>query len=121
MTEKSAFLEIEGSSPKNKVLDFLIVSQDFDYSLKDIAKFSNVSYPSVKQLKKELLKDKWITLVRKVGRAQMYRLNIKNKKVQKFIEFYWAVVDEQVERNLGIKNKQDFGANTSIAVSAKNV
>jgi len=31
------------------------------------------------------------------------------------------VVDEQVERNLGIKNKQDFGANTSIAVSAKNV
>ena len=106
MEEKSVFLEREGNSPKNKVLDFLIIAQDFDYSLKDIAKNAKVSYPCMKQLKKELVKDKWIILTRKVGKAQMYKLNLKSKKVQKFIEFFWAVVNEEVERNLGIKQEE---------------
>ena len=128
MKEKSAFLEREGYTPKNKVLDFLIIAQDFDYSLKDIAKYSDVSYPCIKQLKKVLVKDKWITLTRKVGKAQMYKLNLKNKKVQKFVDFFWAVVSEVVERELGIKDKEEsknnFKSTSSmkgLVVSARNV
>ena len=126
MKEKSVFLEREGYTPKNKVLDFLIVAQDFDYSLKDIAKYSKVSYPCIKQLKKELIKDKWINLTRKVGKAQMHKLNIKNKKVQKFVDFFWAVVNEEVEKKLGIKGKseihgEDYKSAASIAVSARHV
>ena len=110
------------------MLDFLIIAQDFDYSLKEIAKYSNVSYPCIKQLKKELVKDKWITLTRKVGKAQMYKLNLKSKKVQKFIDFFWAVVTEEVERSLGIKDKEeskeDLKSGSSVrglAASARNV
>ena len=124
MGEKSIFLEREGYTPKNKVLDFLIIAQDFDYSLKDIAKYSKISYPCIKQLKKELMKDKWITLIRKVGKAQMYKLNLKNKKVQKFIEFYWAVVNEGVEKELGIRDKthgEVYRSAVPVAVSARNV
>ena len=126
MKEKSVFLEREGCIPKNKVLDFLIIAQDFDYSLKDISKYSNVSYPCIKQLKKELVKDKWITLTRKVGKAQMYRLNLKNKKVQKFVEFYWAVVNEEVEKELGINGEdrireEGYKLSAPLAVSARNV
>ena len=120
MKEKSVFLEREGYTPKNKVLDFLIIAQDFDYSLKDIAKYSNISYPCIKQLKKELVKDKWIALMRKVGKAQMYRLNLKNKKVQKFVDFYWAVVNEEVEKSLGIKDKfniHEEGYKSAVPVS----
>lgn len=51
---QSIFLKKQGFTPKNKVLDFLIVHQDFDYSLKDIAKFSEISYPCMKQLKKRI-------------------------------------------------------------------
>ena len=122
MKEKSVFLEREGYTPKNKVLDFLIIAQDFDYSLKDIAKHSKVSYPCIKQLKKELAKDKWITLIRKVGKAQMYKLNLKNKKVRKFVDFYWAVVNEEVENELGIKQeKTDYATSQSaMPVSAKH-
>ena len=124
MKEKSLFLEREGYTPKNKVLDFLIVAQDFDYSLKEIAKYSKVSYPCIKQLKKKLVKDKWITLTRKVGKAQMYKLNIKLSKVQKFIDFYWAVVNEEVENKLGIKNKETNASETyrsaaPISISAR--
>ena len=126
MKEKSVFLEMEGYTPKNRVLDFLIVAQDFDYSLKDIAKYSKVSYPCIKQLKKELVKDKWINLTRKVGKAQMYKLNLKNKKVQKFVDFFWAVVTEEVENSLDIKGKYEiheegYKSAAPIAVSARHV
>ena len=67
--ETSIFLEQERATPKNKVLDFLIVHQEFDYSLKDIANYARVSYPGVKQLKKELLRDQWIIQTRRVGKA----------------------------------------------------
>lgn len=106
MEEKSVFLEMEGFTPKNKVLDFLIVAQDFDYSIKDIAYHSKISYPCMKQLKKELIKDGWILQTRKIGHAQMYKLNLKNKKVQKFIDFFWAVVNEEVEKKLRIKQEE---------------
>jgi len=125
MKERSVFLEREGYTPKNKVLDFLIVAQDFDYSLKEIAKHSNVSYPCIKQLKKELVKNKWITLTRKVGKAQMYKLNVKNPVVKKFIDYYWSVVESVVEEELGIKNKaklheEDYKQIAPLAVSARN-
>lgn len=124
MKEKSVFLEREGYTSKNKVLDFLIIAQDFDYSLKDIANYSKVSYPCIKQLKKELVKDKWIILTRMVGKAQMYKLNLKNGKVQKFVDFFWAVVNEEVEKNLCIKGEikthDSYDSVTPVTVSAKH-
>lgn len=118
MKEKSVFLEREGYIPKNKVLDFLIVSQEFDYSLKDIAKYADISYPCMKQLKKQLVKDKWINQTRKVGKAQMYKLNLKSKKVQKFIDFFWSVVNEEVDECLGVKEEENNYASRSISMPA---
>jgi hypothetical protein len=115
----SIFLKKEGCKPKNKVLDFLIVSQDFDYSLKDIAKFSKISYPCMKQLKNELVKNKWIVQTRTVGKAKMYKLNLKSQMVQKFIEFYWSVVDEEVDKMLGVKEEKKYsGATAALPTSA---
>lgn len=123
MEPKSVFLKKEGATPKNKVLDFLIVSREFDYSLKDIAKYSEISYPCMKLLKKELIKNKWITLTRKVGRAQMYKLNLKSKKVQKFIDFFWSVVNEEVDKHLGIKEEKAgyTSGPAAMPVSARNI
>lgn len=127
MKEKPVFLEREGYTPKNKVLDFLIIAQDFDYSLKEIAKYSKVSYPCIKQLKKELVKDKWINLTRKVGKAQMYKLNVKNPVVKKFIDFYWEVIESEIKgkenKNAKLEVKEDFkqSASVGMAMSAKSV
>ncbi len=122
MKERSVFLEREGFTPKNKVLDFLISAQDFDYSIKDIAKFSNISYPYMKQLKKELVKGKWIILTRKVGKAQMYKITLSNKKVEKFIDFFWTVVNEEVDKHLGIEETRDYSAagTISMPISARH-
>ena len=40
MENKTAFLEIFGDSPILRVLDFLVVNEDFDYSMTDIASLS---------------------------------------------------------------------------------
>ncbi len=114
----SLFIKKEGATPKNKVLDFLIVAQEFDYSIKDIAKHAGISYPCMKQLKKELVRARWITLTRKIGKAQMYKLNLKSKKVQKFIEFFWSVVNEEVDRHLGIEEEKISSATGPVAISA---
>lgn len=121
--DNSVFLKKEGFTPKNKVLNFLIVAQEFDYSIKDIAEYAGVSYPYMKQLKKELLKNEWITLTRKVGKAQMYRLNPKSQKVQKFIEFFWSVVNEEVDRHLGIEKEEisSVFAPAAMPVSVRHV
>jgi len=123
MEPRSVFLEREGFTPKNKVLDFLIISQEFDYSIKEIAKYAEVSYPCMKQLKKELVKDNWIVLTRKVGKSQMYKLNLKSEKVKKFIDFFWSVVDEEVDNKLG-DSKEEVGYSSdpvAISASAKGI
>ena len=119
MEPKSLFLKREGFSPKNKVLDFLIVAQDFDYSIKDIARHAGISYPCMKQLKKELVNNKWIVMTRTVGRAQMHRLNVNSKKVSKFIDFYWSVIESETE----LPQKSEFvhSGRAVVPVSAKNL
>jgi hypothetical protein len=117
---KSIFLKIEGATPRNRILDFLIVHREFDYSLKDIAKFSKVGYTTLKSMKKELVKNKWIVFTRKVGKAKMYRLNIPSTKVKKFIEFYWSVVDSIVESEDHPKKHSSITSAPIMAVSARS-
>jgi len=115
----SIFLKKEGASPKNRILDFLIVSQEFDYSLKDIAKFSKLGYTTLKKVKNELVKEKWIVLTRTVGKAQMYKLNVSNKKVSKFMDFYWSVVESEVEYQP--KAEHITAARVGVPVSARSL
>ena len=48
METKTAFLQVFGDSPMLRVLDFLIVNEDFDYSMTDIASQSGVGYSTLK-------------------------------------------------------------------------
>ena len=121
---KSLFLKKQGSTPKNKVLDFLITYSELDYSLKEIAKHSGAGYSTVKILIKKLVSDKWITPTRKISKIKLYKLNVANPEVKKFIEFYWEVIENEI-RNKGKEHiKEDFKSSHSVrglAVSAKNV
>ncbi|MBI2142692.1 hypothetical protein HYU15_04380 [Candidatus Woesearchaeota archaeon] len=48
MEAQTAFLQTFGESPVLKVLDFLIVNEDFDHSMTDIARHSGVGYSTLK-------------------------------------------------------------------------
>jgi AraC-like DNA-binding protein len=101
----SAFLRLEGNTVRNRLWNFLIVHSEFDYSMKDIAKFSDVSYTALKKIWKELIRRKIVIHTRNVGKARMYTLNRENPQVEKFITYYWSVVDLEVDKQLSKKEK----------------
>ena len=100
----SIFLELEGNTVRNRLWSFLIVHSEFDYSMKDIAKFSDVSYTSLKETWKEFIERKIVVHTRNVGKAKMYKLNRNNPQVEKFIDYYWSVVNSEIDKKSGIKN-----------------
>jgi hypothetical protein len=61
-----------------KILDFLIVFHDYDYSKQDIAKNSNVSFRHTLREIEKLEKLELIKQTRTVGHAKMYKLNTEN-------------------------------------------
>ncbi len=93
----SVFLKIEGNTVKNRIWNFLIVHSEFDYSMSDIAKNSDVSYSALKIIWKGLVNRKIVVHTRDVGKAKMYKLNRDNPQVEKFINYYWSVVDSSVQ------------------------
>ncbi|MEK6947570.1 MAG: hypothetical protein AABX32_08245 [Nanoarchaeota archaeon] len=121
---KSVFLREEGDTPKNRIWGFLIIHSEYDYSMKDIARYSKVGYTTLKELWKELREKKIVIQTRVVGKAKMYRLNLKNPVVNRFIDYYWAVVDSVVRRGDEINDDEaqhhTYSAG-AIPVSARNV
>lgn len=89
METKTIFLQIFGDSPILRVVDFLVVNEDFDYSMTDIASLSGVGYSTLKLFWNTLEEAKIVKQTRVVGKAKMYKLNFDNTAVKKFRDFYW--------------------------------
>jgi len=100
MEDKSIFLQVFGDTPINRVMDFLIVHEEFDYSMKDIAENSGVGYATLKLFWPNLEKTKIVTLTREIGNAKLYRLNLDSSTVQRFKEFYWETIKMQTRELL---------------------
>ena len=94
--ERTIFLKIFGDSPVLRVLDFLVVNEDFDYSMTDIAKLSGVGYATLKLFWPELERSGIVTNTRTVGKAKMFKLNAANPVVARFREFYWETTRQKV-------------------------
>ena len=95
MKEKSIFIELMGDYPLVRVLNHLLIYRDFDYSLTDIAKNSNVAWSTLNLLWPRLEKMEIVEHTRNVGKAKMFRLNKNNTVVKKLIKFADSIVWEK--------------------------
>ena len=95
--KKTVFLKVFGNSPVLRVLDFLVVNEDFDYSMTDVAKLSGVGYATLKLFWDTLEQNGVVVNTRSVGKAKMYRLNHANPVIRKFREFYWETTKRQLK------------------------
>ena len=75
--------------------------------MKDIARYSGIGYTTLKNIWKEFKEKRIVIQTRVVGKAKMYRPNLKNSVVNKFIDYYWAVVDSVVRRDNDIKEDKE--------------
>ena len=96
----SLFLQVYGDSPRLRIMDFLIAFQDYDYSMKEIAKNSGVGYTTLKEFWPEFIRRGIVKQTRVVGKAKMFKLNLENPEVLLFIKLYWVVVGRQTDKLL---------------------
>ena len=92
MTNETIFLEVFGSNPIMKVIDFLITFQAFDYPLTEIAENSEVSYSSLQIIWPKLEKNNIIIKTRRVGKSDLYKLNTNNPAVKQLIKLDWNLI-----------------------------
>jgi len=98
--EQSTFIEIFGSNPVMKVLDFLISFQMFDYSLTEIARNSEVSYSTLQTFWEKLERNNIVIKTRRIGKSDLYKLNTKNPAVQQLIQLDWNLTTARQEKDL---------------------
>ena len=98
MEEKSIFVEYFGDYPLIRVLDFLILGRDMDYSMTEIAKNSGVGWTSFSEIWPQLIKKEVVIFTRKIGNAKLYRLNIKNPWVKELIKMDKIITKLETEK-----------------------
>ena len=86
MKEKSSFRIVFGDSPIVKVIDFFLDNSEFDYSLTDIAKNADIGWSTLHQFWNDIVKLGIVVKTRKIGRAELYKLNSSNSIVKRLIE-----------------------------------
>jgi len=105
--ERSAFVRVFGNSPVVRVIDFLLTERGlYDYTLKDIAENSRVSFVTLQGIFPRLEKIGIVEMTRRIGKARLYRLNEKNVLVQKLIRLDKEISEYFIQKEL---KKQSIG------------
>ena len=91
LDNNSIFVEVFGNSHIIKVLDFLITFADFDYPLTEIAKNSGVSYSTMQTFWHKLEKNNIVIKTRRVGKSDLFKLNVNNPAVKELIRLDWKL------------------------------
>lgn len=92
--ESTLFIEIfKVKDPIFKILDFFVDNLAFDYSKTEIAAGAGISRTTLHLIWNTLEETDMVMQTREVGRAKMYKLNLKNPIALKFLELERAVAD----------------------------
>ena len=92
MKKETVFIEVFGNNPIMRVLDFLITFQAFDYPLTEIAKNSGVSYSTLQAFWEKLERNNIVVKTRRVGKSDLYKINLKNPAVRQLIKLDWNLI-----------------------------
>ncbi len=92
MENESVFVEVFGNNPIMRVLDFLITFQAFDYPLTEIAKNSSVGYSTLQTFWDNLVNNKIVIKTRRVGKSDLFKLNMNNPAVKQLIKLDWNLI-----------------------------
>jgi len=106
MNDETIFMKLFGTSPTVKVLDFLLTAREFDYSKKEIAENSVISYNTLNSIWSELLGNNVITKTRRIGKQDLFKLNQGNKEVMLLIKFFDSLLMGSIDSIEKVKIKQ---------------
>jgi Fe2+ or Zn2+ uptake regulation protein len=103
MENKSLFIEFMGDSPMMRVLDYLLIERELDFSLTDLATNSRIGRATLYRILESLIGNKIIIPTREIGKARLFKLNTENSKIKKLIEVNDLLIMEDLKRRSGVK------------------
>ena|SRR3989344_3840845 len=92
---KSIFIQSLGESPFIKVIDFLLNNYIFDFTKSDIAKETGISRVTLNKFFNILIKQGVIYKIKKVGRAEIYRLNTSSSIVKAINNLQMTLIENK--------------------------
>lgn len=107
MEEESVFVEYFGDYPLIRVLDFLILSREMDYSMSEIAKNSGVGWTAFSDIWPHMVKKDIVVPTRKIGNAKLFRLNTKNIWVKELIRMDKIITKLETEKFISNASKSE--------------
>ncbi len=75
-----------------KILEYLITIREVDFSKTDVINNSKVGRATFYKVWNNLLEEKIVVPSRKIGKIQLYKLNVEDNKVKKLIELYDSIL-----------------------------
>ena len=100
MKEQSLFIEFMGDSPTIRILDYLMVERDLDFSISDMARNVAIGRTTLYRIWDQLLKNKIILSTRVIGKSKLYKLNKENPKIQKLMELDDMLIIENLKKRI---------------------
>jgi DNA-binding transcriptional ArsR family regulator len=97
MTE-SALSKIMGEGPSAKITEHLLIGREFEYTVEDIHEATKVSRITITRKLKQMIKDGLVKETKKIGKSQLYRIDMTNSIVQALIGLTDSVIKKQEEK-----------------------
>ena len=85
---QTLFTKSLDSTPKIRVLEFLIEGRELDHHISDIAEGSGIGRTTLFRIWEDLIKSKIIVPTRQIGNAKLFKLNQNSPFVRKMIELF---------------------------------
>lgn len=101
MEEKSSFRIVFGDAPIVKVIDFFLDNREFDYSLTDIARNADIGWSTLHLFWSKLVGLGIVEKTRRIGRAELYRLNMKSPLVRKLVDLDLSISRKLMNEETG--------------------
>lgn len=80
----------------SKILDFLCVFKEYDYSITDIAKNSGLSFKTTFDEIKRLEKQEIVIISRTVGKSKMYKLNFDSAQAESIEKLAFDIAKKRI-------------------------
>lgn len=117
------FCEVYGDNPRNRVLEHFLALRESDIAVSELLDLLGLSKPTVYATFEELLNSKIILKSRIIGKTQLYKLNMKSKKVKLLIKSFdeclkYAINKEDEEKE--INSHSSTSSSRTFALSAKH-
>jgi len=88
MEEETIITHLLGNSPRVRLMDLLIIGRRLEYCISDMAEYAGVGRSTIYRMLDDMLKNKIIVKKRKIGRIQLYQLNMKNPRVKLLVKLF---------------------------------